>query len=241
MGAGMKQLFPRRARPRPVRAVLLDVDGTLVDSNDAHAAAWVAALASHGHEVSPADVRDAIGKGGDKLLADLVSLADDSPEGKAISAHRQVLFAKEHLPRLRAIPGARQLVERILDAGLSVGVASSAKEGELSALLRVAGVDDLIDVRTSSDDAERSKPDPDIVHAALRELGVDALSAVLVGDTPYDVIAGKRASVRVIGVRSGGWSRRDLAGAVEVYRDVEELANRFEGSILGGSRSSAAA
>jgi HAD superfamily hydrolase (TIGR01509 family) len=240
-GGAMKQLFPRRSRPHPVRAVLLDVDGTLVDSNDAHAAAWVAAIASQGYDVSPADVRDAIGKGGDKLLCELVGVSDESPEGEAISRERMAIFAKQHLPRLRAIPGARQLVERILGAGLRVAVASSAKEDELDGLLRIAGVEDLIPHRTSSDDAEHSKPDPDIVHAALRTLGVDAESAVLVGDTPYDVIAARTAGVRAIGVRSGGWSRRDLAGAVEVYRDVEDLASRFEESILGGRRGSVAA
>ena len=87
----MKQLFPRRARSRHVRAVLLDVDGTLVDSNDAHAAAWVAAFARHGHDVSPADVRDAIGKGGDKLLRELASVSDESAEGKATSHDRQTV------------------------------------------------------------------------------------------------------------------------------------------------------
>lgn len=205
------------------RAVLLDVDGTLVDSNDAHAMSWVDTLLALGYEVTFDRVRELIGKGGDKLLPETTGIEKDSEEGKRIAKHRSTLFAKQYLPELRAFPGARELLGALRGSGLELVVATSAEEKELASILAVAGLDDLLDVRTTSDDAESSKPDPDIVQAALGKVGCRPHEAVMLGDTPYDVIAAGRAGVEIVALRSGGWADADLDGASAIYDDVAEL------------------
>lgn len=213
--------------------VLLDVDGTLVDSNDAHAEAWVRAFRAHGLDVPFDKVRERIGKGGDKLVWELVGLdKDEDPKAKAVAEDRTRLFLDEFVPRLKGFPGARELVERTKADGLKIVVASSAQADELGTLLEVAGVADLIEHQTSSDDAENSKPDPDIIEAALEGGGLSAGRAVMLGDTPYDVEAATRAGVAVIAVRSGGWGDADLKGAIAVYDDVADLLAHYDESPL---------
>ncbi len=152
-------------------AVLLDIDGTLIDSNDAHARSWVETLAEFGYQVSFARVRELIGKGGDKLLPEVTGLQDDTAESKRISEQRRKRFLTRYVPALRPFPRAADLLRRMRADGLRLVVATSANDEELKVLLRVAGVQDIVDGATSSDDAERSKPDPDIVCAALRRTG----------------------------------------------------------------------
>jgi HAD superfamily hydrolase (TIGR01509 family) len=212
--------------------VILDVDGTLVDSNDAHAHAWVAAFASQGITVAFDRVRRAIGMGGDKLMPAVSGLSEESPVGKKISEARGRIFRDQFLPRLRPFPGTRALVERLLADDFTLAIASSAKEDELQPLLEAAGVADLIPLRTSSDDAEESKPDPDIVHAALERTKSDRARTVMIGDTPYDVEAALRAGIRIVGFRSGGWDDRALAGASEVHDGPEDLLSRYDTSIF---------
>jgi HAD superfamily hydrolase (TIGR01509 family) len=216
------------------KGVLLDVDGTLVDSNDAHAHAWVKALAENGITVAFQKVRPLIGKGGDKVLPEVSGIDAESPEGKAISKRRGEIFQREFLPSLRAFPGTKELLERMKRQGLLLGVASSAKEDELTGLLRVCGADEVVEASTSSDDADNSKPDPDIVHAALKKIGLPAGEVILLGDTPYDVEAGTRAGVRVVALRCGGWRDPDLDGAIAIYDCPEDLLARFEGSPFSG-------
>ena len=151
----------------PVRGVLLDIDGTLVESNDAHAHAWVEALAESGRSVAFEAVRPLIGMGGDKLLPKVTGLDPESPEGKKISDRRSVIFTSEFLPHLKPCRGAEELLRALKDRGLKMAVASSSKKKELKALLKVCGADRVIEAATSSDDAENSKPDPDILHALL--------------------------------------------------------------------------
>lgn len=212
--------------------MILDVDGTLVDSNDAHAHAWVAAFASAGITVAFDRVRRAIGMGGDKLMPAVSGVAEDSPAGKQISARRGEFFREQFLPRLRPFPGTRALVERLAADGFTLAIASSAKDEELLPLLEIAGVADLIPTRTSSDDAQNSKPDPDIVHAAHDRTKSDLQQTVLIGDTPYDAEAALRAGVRFVGVECGGWRREDLHGAVEVYGGPEDLLKRYDASLF---------
>jgi HAD superfamily hydrolase (TIGR01509 family) len=212
--------------------VILDVDGTLVDTNDAHARAWVAAFADSGITVAYEPVRRAIGMGGDKLMPAVSGIAEDAPQGKRIAARRKEIFQQVWLPHVRPFPRTRELVERLRDAGFILAVASSATEEELHPLLEAAGVADLLPTRTSSDDAEKSKPDPDIVHAALERTGCGPERAILIGDTPYDIDAARRAHIRAIAFECGGWGRADLGGATEVYRDASELLDRFDESIL---------
>jgi beta-phosphoglucomutase-like phosphatase (HAD superfamily) len=155
--------------------VLFDVDGTLVDSNAAHAESWAQALREHGVQVDAARVRPLIGKGGDKLLPDVAGVEEDSPQGKAVSQRKKEIFGKM-LPVLQPTRGARALVQFLRDRGVNLVIATSAGEQEMHAILERAGVADLIPQRTSKDDAEESKPDPDIVHAALRRAGASIVS-----------------------------------------------------------------
>src|SRR2546423_6154611 len=209
-------------------AVIFDIDGTLVDSNDAHARAWVEALGEYGRHVEFTRVRPLIGMGGDKLLPEITDLAADSREGEAISERRAEIFRQRFLPRLQPTRGARELLEWLHDQRLKLYVASSAKAEELQPLLRVADADKFMEATTSSDDADRSKPDPDIVSATLRRAGVAKPDAIMIGDTPYDLEAALRAGINIIALRSGGWPDRELRGALAVYDDPADLLNHYE-------------
>jgi HAD superfamily hydrolase (TIGR01509 family) len=205
------------------KAALLDIDGTLLDSNHAHAQAWIETLAEFGHTVGFDRVRHLIGKGGDKLLPEVTGIEKDSPEGKRISERRSAVFKEKYLPGLRPFDGARELLQAMKQGGLKLVVATSAQKDELAGLLARANVTDLIEEATTSSDAEESKPDPDIVLAALRSAGCSADEAIMLGDTPYDVEASTRAGVAIVAVRCGGWSDADLGGAVAVYDDPRDL------------------
>lgn len=222
---------PQDSRRRPT-AILLDVDGTLVDSNRVHARAWVDAFAEAGVAVDFEQTRRSIGMGGDKLMPAVSGISEDSEQGARIAERRREIFASRYLPRLMAFPQVRALVERLRADGHTVVVASSATKEELHKLLEVAGVDDLIQASTSSDDAEESKPDPDIVAAALSRAGVPPGDAVMLGDTPYDIEAARRAGIRTVGVECGGWTREELRGAVEVYESPADLLTRYDGSLM---------
>ncbi len=217
---------------KPVRGVILDVDGTLVDSNDAHACAWIEALGEHDITVPFNKVRKLIGMGGDKLLPAVCDFKADSAEGKKVSKRRKEIFKSRYLPSLRPFAGVRELLQRMRADGLELAVASSARKEELEPLLKLCRVDDLIAARTSADDADNSKPDPDVVHAALAELNMPASEVLLLGDTPYDIEAGARAGVGVIALRCGGWGDADLAGAAAVYNNPADLLARYDSSPL---------
>jgi phosphoglycolate phosphatase-like HAD superfamily hydrolase len=210
--------------------VILDVDGTLVDSNDAHARAWVDAFAEDGITVSLTEVRRSIGMGGDKLMPAVSRIEEDSARGKRISGRRSEIFMERYFPNVRAFASTRELIEKFRDDGFELVVASSAKEDELEPLLERAGVADLVGPATSSDDAERSKPDPDIVRAAMRKAGADSQRAIMLGDTPYDIEAAGRAAVPIVALECGGWRREDLHGAVAVYADAADLLLNYEES-----------
>lgn len=217
-----------------IKAVLLDVDGTLIYSNDAHAQAYVDAGKELGVEMDFAEVRRRIGMGGDKLLPEVTGIEEESEQGKRITARKKEIFA-ERLPALQPTPGARELLERLRADGVKLVVATSAKREEMKDILEQAGVAELIEEATSASDAEESKPDPDIVEAALAQAGVPAAEAVMLGDTPYDVQAATRAGVRIIGVRTGGWGEDDLRGAVAVYDHPADLLASYEESPLGST------
>jgi HAD superfamily hydrolase (TIGR01509 family) len=215
-----------------LRGVLFDIDGTLIDSNDAHARAWVDVLAEFGRPVPYETLRPLIGMGGDNLLPKVAGLSAEEGEGKAITEHRKRLFLERYLPTLQPLRGARDLLLRVQAEGLGMVVATSSDEESKKALLKAAGVDDLFDATTSADDADSSKPDPDIVHAALTRLKVPHDEAVMIGDTPYDVEAAGRAGVPTIAFRCGGWDDAGLRGAVEIYDGPWELLARFDESRL---------
>ncbi len=215
-----------------IRGVILDVDGTLVDSNDAHARAWMEGMAEHGYDASFETVRPLVGMGGDKLLPKAIQVDGEGEEGKAIDARRSEIFQTNYLPRLRAFPQVRELLTFMKERGLKLVVASSSKRETLEALLELAGATDLIESSTSTDDADASKPAPDIVGTALGRLGLPKDAVVMLGDTPYDVEAAQRAGVSLIGLRCGGWDDAGLEGAVAVYDDPADLLAHYDASPL---------
>ena len=215
-----------------IKAALFDVDGTLIDSNDAHARAWAEAFAEFGVDVDFAQVRRSIGMGGDKLMPAVAGISEDTPKGHAIAERRREIFKTKYMPRLKPFSGARELVAALKKRGLTLVAASSAKKDELKPLLEIVGADVFLDAATSSDDAEESKPDPDIVHAALKQAGARPAEAVMVGDTPYDIEAATRAGVRVIALRCGGWSDADLKGAVAIHDGPADLLAHLDRSPL---------
>lgn len=199
-------------------AVILDVDGTLIDSNDAHARAFQEAFAEHGLNIPFADIRRRIGMGADKLLPELMGRYDE-----AIAERKKQIFSARYLPSLRPFPKVRELLAQLREMSLRLAVASSAGKDELDALLEVAGAKPCLEAQTDADDAGRSKPDPDIVQAALRRLCLPPQRCVMLGDTPYDAQAAARAGVAFIGLECGGWAPQDLQPALAVRRDPADL------------------
>jgi len=217
---------------KALKAVLLDVDGTLVDSNDAHAQAWLEVFQRNGYPGTFEWIRELIGKGGDKLIPEVTGLAEDSHEAQRLSKERSVVFSREYLPQLQPFPQAETLLRRLHGMGLKLVVASSANPDELEPLLRVCGALPFVHQRTSSGDVDHSKPDPDIVQSALRKAECSAGEAVMLGDTPYDVQAASKANVPTIALRCGGHPDSALAGALAIYDDVADLMANFEQSVF---------
>jgi HAD superfamily hydrolase (TIGR01509 family) len=217
------------------RAVLFDVDGTLIDTVDFHAKAWQVVLAKHGHDVPFEDVRKQIGKGGDQLMPVFLPKEQIEREGKQIEAERLAYFKKEFLSKVRPFPDVRPLFERLRADGKRVALASSAKEEELKNYIKIADIEGLVDQATTSDDADRSKPHPDIFHATLARLkDVEPSEAIVVGDTPYDAEAAGKAGLRTIGLLCGGFPEGDLraAGCIALYRDPADLLAHYDRSPL---------
>ena len=217
-------------RRRKLEGVLLDVDGTLIDSNAAHAESWSDTFREFGYDIPATRVRPLIGKGGDKLLPELTGVEADSERGKALTDRRAEIFKVSYIPRLRQTRSARALVDRLRKEGLRLVIATSANEDELRPMLEQVGLTDLLTAKTSSDDAENSKPDPDIILAALDEGGLTPATAILLGDTPYDIEAGRRASVDTVALLSGGWDADALQDAIAIYEDPEDVLRHFTAS-----------
>lgn len=215
-----------------IQAVLLDVDGTLLDSNDAHAHAWLDALRGHGKDVPFDLVRSKIGMGGDKLLMDVAGIDHESVEGKLLIERRFAVLKAHYLPDLGPTPGARALVQRLRSHHLRCMVVTSANKEEVADLLREAAVADLLPDAITASDADASKPEPDLVEAALDKLGLGPRDVVMIGDTPYDILAARRAGVSTIAFRCGGWGDRELAGAIAIYDHPADLLSRMEQSPL---------
>jgi phosphoglycolate phosphatase-like HAD superfamily hydrolase len=218
-----------------VSGVLLDIDGTLLDSNEAHAQSWVEALAEFDIARRVEDVRPLIGMGADQLLPKLAGIAAESPQGAGIVDRRSSIFLEKYLPRLEPFPCVRLLLKRMLKDSLTLVIATSAGKDEIEPLLRAARIDDLIDAHTTSDDAEASKPAPDIVEAAVLRAGKPKCELVMLGDTPYDVAAAHRAGVRIAALRCGGSTDPALAGSIAIYDDPCDLLSHYESSPLAAA------
>lgn len=217
------------------RAVLFDVDGTLVDSNYPHTVAWWQAFREAGLDVPMWRIHRAIGMGADQLIPHVLGDEVDV-EAEALTQSHDALYAA-WWPSLRPLPGARDLVRRCHDAGLVTVLASSAGGREVSVLRELLDVDEALDHATSSDDAEDSKPAPDLVGVAVERAGVDPTEAVFVGDSVWDVRACAEAGVACLGLECGGTSAAELrdAGAVQVYRDAADLLDRWSDTPLAAT------
>ncbi len=211
----------------PIQAAILDLDGTLIDSNDAHAHAWVTSLARHGFDLPFKRVRSLIGMGGDKMIPNLTGLDADSERGKALTQGWGEAF-RPMIPGLRPTPGAAQLVAGLRQFGWKVMLGSSGEDEIVEQELRHLGLEELTSSRVTASEVEQSKPDADIVVAALRKLGVAAGAALMIGDTRYDAEAARRAGVRSVLLRSGG--NTDLPG--EVYDTPAALLAALHGGGL---------
>jgi HAD superfamily hydrolase (TIGR01509 family) len=215
-----------------VKAVLSDIDGTLVESNWLHAAAWRDAFAAVGIELELEEVRRQIGKGGDELIPVFVPWWKRKQIEEPLKAYRKFLFETHYMAKVKPFSRVRELMQRMKQAGIKVALASSAKRDELDAYKKIANIEDLVDENTSADDADRAKPHPDIFQATLDKLGLKPCEALALGDTPYDAEAAGKANVWTVGVTTGGWSEKELldAGCVEVWRDVADLLDNFDRS-----------
>ncbi|HEV7440388.1 MAG TPA: HAD family hydrolase, partial [Methylobacterium sp.] len=176
-----------------------------------------------------------IGKGGDQLMPVFLPQERIEREGETIEAYRSDLFRRTYLPQVKPFPGVRELFARIRADGHAIALASSGKESEVAHYQEILGIADLVDVATSSDDAERSKPHPDIFEAALEKLAPrKARDILVVGDTPYDAEAARKAGLPTLGVLCGGFPEADLsaAGCIAIYRDPQDILDGYDASPL---------
>ena len=204
-------------------AVLFDLDGTLVDSNDFHVAAWEEAFLGHGFTIERAVIASQIGKGGDLLVPALLPETTKAVQ-KQLADNCGEIFKERYLARVRPFPGATALLSRVHDAGQRVAFASSASQAELEHYIELLDAGRLFDAMVTADDVEASKPAPDIFAAALVKLSQsDPAKAVMIGDTPYDIAGAAACGVPAIAVRSGGFPDSSLAEAIAIYDDVSAL------------------
>ena len=218
-----------------IEAIIFDIDGTLIDSVDLHAKAWQEALRHFGYDLPFEQVRREIGKGADQLLPDLLPPKVVNSQADDITDYRSELFKRKYLPEARSFPGVRELFKRIRGDGKKVALASSAKSDEIKIYKKIANIEDLVDVETSADDAQKSKPHPDIFDATLERLGeLNPIGVLVVGDTPHDAQAASRARLLTIGVLCGGFPEAELraAGCIAIYADPAALLAGYDLSPL---------
>ena len=213
------------------RAALLDVDGTLVDSNYQHALAWYRAFRRSGLVLPLWRIHRHVGMGGDQLVPALVGERIDDERGEEIRGLRDEEFA-QLIDEIEPLDGARDLIADLKEGGLAVVLASSSPQEELDRYLDLLDARELADAWTTKDDVDATKPEPDLVHAALERAGTE--DAVMVGDTPWDIEAARKAGVETVCVITGGFSEQELrdAGAAGVFESVEELRKRLDGTPL---------
>jgi len=214
-----------------IKAFIFDIDGTLIDSNDFHAEAWQKAFEKYGKKIPFDKIRPQIGKGADTLLPEFLTEQEIEKFGDEIADLRGEIFKREYMSRVKPFPKVRELFQKIKADGKKIVLASSSNEDEVEEYKKIANIEDLVEKSTSADDAEESKPEPDIFQAALKLLGNPAPETVLViGDTPYDAEAATEANLKIIGVLCGGFSETDLRekGCVEIYQDPSDLLQNYE-------------
>jgi HAD superfamily hydrolase (TIGR01549 family) len=213
-----------------LRAFIFDVDGTLVDSNEFHVESWDRAFRHFGKQFSREQLRAQIGKGSDQYLPEFLSAQEIERFGKELDEYRSELFKKEYLPRVQPFPKVRELFQRIRDDQKRIVLASSGKKADTKHYIKLLKIDNLIEGYTSADDADRSKPAPDLFSAALEKLSVLPNEAITVGDTRFDIEAAAKAGLSTVAVTCGGTSEAVLreAGAIAIYRDPADLLADYD-------------
>lgn len=216
------------------KALLSDIDGTLVDSNALHAEAWRRTFEHFGIQVRMDEAWSQIGKGGDKLIPVFVKEADRDRLKKEIEAFRKQIFHRDYMSRIVSFSKSRDLLAKVKEKGMKIVLATSSDKEDVATYKRIIGIEDLVDEVASGSDTKESKPEPDIFALALKKIGLPADQAVALGDTPYDAEAAGRLGIKVIGLTCGGWKRDDLrdAGCIEIYQDPADLLLHFGGSAL---------
>src|SRR5256714_8742195 len=213
---------------------ILDIDGTLVDTNYQHAVAWYRAFRQSEIVLPVWRIHRHIGMGGDQVIAALTDERTEDEQGDEIRAAEKALYMAM-IEEVEPFDGARDLIERLKDAGRTVVMASSAKENEVDHYLDLLDARELADDWTTSADVEATKPEPDLVRAALEKGGTEPGDAVMLGDTPWDCEAAKRAGVETVALLTGGFAEQELteAGAVAVFESIPALLDRIEETPLG--------
>jgi phosphoglycolate phosphatase-like HAD superfamily hydrolase len=218
-----------------IQGVLLDIDGTLINSNESHTQAWIQALHENDYRVSYNQIRPYIGMGSDNLLWSAMQLDSETLEGRVVSRRHGEIFREKYLPHIMPFRGARELLMRMHTQGLKLIAATSAEKAEAETLLKIIRGQDFIEIITSGSDVQNSKPQPDILKAALRIAHLEPADAVMIGDSPYDIEAAIAAGIPAIGFRCGGWEDIDLIGAAEIYDGPADLLQKYEKSLLARS------
>ena len=211
-----------------LQGILFDIDGTLIDSNDIHAACWVEAFEHFGRTFGHDAVRQHIGKGGDLLVPDLLNAREMQTFGDEVREYRGEIFKKKYMKTIQAFPGVEAQLRQLHEMGIRMVLSSSANPDEVKYYAGLIGIEDILEGSTSTEDADISKPSPEIFEAGLQRLKTDATKTIVVGDTPYDILAAHRAALPVAAVLCGGFPRELLGKAEFLFADVEEFVRKID-------------
>jgi phosphoglycolate phosphatase-like HAD superfamily hydrolase len=213
---------------RKLEGLLIDIDGTLTDSNDLHAEAWQEAFRHFGADFPYDEIRGLMGKGGDLLIPDLLSARQMRQFGDEVGKYRKKLFQDRYMPRVRPFPRVPETFAALAELGIRLALASSSDEDEVKYYTGLLKIEQFIQKSTSKKDAEHSKPSPEIFKAALDGLGTDETLTATVGDTPWDIIASHRIPLPAIGILSGGFEEEALRKAEFLFERVDEIPGRID-------------
>jgi HAD superfamily hydrolase (TIGR01549 family) len=211
-----------------LKGLIFDIDGTLVDSNDIHTECWLEAFEHFGKTIPYDLMRSQMGKGGDLLVPDMLNAREMREFGEKLKKYRPGLFKKKYMERVKPFPRIRDLFEELGERGIKLALASSANKDEVGYYTRLLGVGDLLEGSTSTQDANMSKPSPEIFEAALERIGTDPALTMTVGDTPYDILASHRAALPIAAMLCGGFERQLLAKAEFLFDSVEDMVRKIE-------------
>lgn len=215
---------------KKIKGVILDIDGTLIDSNHAHALAFIKAFEDYEFIVSYEKIRSLIGVGGKEIIFKITGLQQDSSESQDIIKKQGEYFRENYFSQLKVFPRTKDLIIQMKKEKLVLAIGSSANEKDLDLLLKKIGILELIDTVTSANDVKQAKPHPDIIFECIKKLDLLPSKVIMLGDTPYDIEAAKKAQVETVALRCGGWNDDGLTDAIAIYNDPEELLLKFDTS-----------